>query len=199
MQGVFDFYRERPARPERPPRPERLFFCIRPGPDDADRIWHGAGRLLCDLPAEGKRIAGERLHVSLHHVGDYARLPAKFVFAARRAAGAVAMPPFEMRFESVRSFGARSPPTRQRAWPLVLLGTGDAVRLLQRMLGAAMEKNGLRAAQAFTPHMTLLYGPARLPPRAIEPIRFPVREFALVHSALGLTRHETIGRWPLNG
>lgn len=70
---------------------------------------------------------------------------------------------------------------------------------LHRILGAAMNKNGLRAAEEFTPHMTLSYGPTLIPTQAIEPISFVAREFALIHSKLGLAQYEVIDRWALKG
>jgi 2'-5' RNA ligase len=60
-----------------------------------------------------------------------------------------------------------------------------------------MKKNGLRAAEDFTPHMTLSYGPRAIPMQAIEPIRFAVNEVVLIHSELWLTRYNIIDRWAL--
>lgn len=64
------------------------------------------------------------------------------------------------------------------------------------MLGAAMEKNGFRAGADFTPHMTLSYGSERVPPQAIEPVRFTATELVLIHSRLWLSQYEILGRWP---
>lgn len=80
----------------------------------------------------------------------------------------------------------------------MLLGAGDALFELHKVLGAAMKKNGLRAAEHFTPHMTLLYGSRPMSMQAIEPIRFVVDEFALIHSELWLTRYNVIDRWSLD-
>lgn len=55
-----------------------------------------------------------------------------------------------------------------------LLGEGDALFELHKTLGVAMERNGLKAAKSFMPHMTLFYGSGPIPLQAIEPIRFAV-------------------------
>ena len=47
--------------------------------------------------------------------------------------------------------------------------------------------------------MTLLYGSKPISVQAIEPIHFVVKEFALIHSELWLTRYNTVDRWLLEG
>jgi 2'-5' RNA ligase len=49
----------------------------------------------------------------------------------------------------------------------------------------------------FTPHLTLLYDNRYVEGRDVEPIAWSVREFVLIHSVLGKTRHIHLGRWPL--
>lgn len=196
MQLAFDFSLHEPWRPK---RPERLFFGLLPDAETAARVARIRDRFLREHGLEGRRTSTDRLHVSLHHVGDYGRLRSAFVYAAREAAKAVSLPPFEMSFGLIRSFedipSVGDVPRRQ---PLVLLGEGEAASHLHQALGAAMVRNGLRAGQSFTPHMTLLYGITPVPARKIEPVRLAVRDFALIHSKLGLTQYEVIGRWPLS-
>ncbi len=197
MQGAFDFYRDLPLRPK---RPERLFFGLLPDAETSIRVGRFRRRFFNENHVEGAQLKTERLHMSLHHIGDYKRLPAKFIYAARRAAEAVSMSPFEVILCSVKSFeGAPAIDGRPRRRPLVLLGEGGAVLELHKSLGAAMHKNGLRATEHFTPHMTLSYGPKSIPAQAIEPIRFVVDEFALIHSKLWLTQYDLIDRWALQG
>lgn len=43
----------------------------------------------------------------------------------------------------------------------------------------------------------LLYDPQGIAEHAIEPIRWTAREFVLVHSLLGRSRHVPLGRWAL--
>jgi 2'-5' RNA ligase len=54
------------------------------------------------------------------------------------------------------------------------------------------------AQASFTPHMTLAYDRHHIEKRLLEKkIRWTVREFFLVHSLLGKTQHEELGKWPL--
>jgi 2'-5' RNA ligase len=197
MQGVFDFYRDHPARPK---RPERLFFALFPDTEALTHVAQFRQRFLDENQVEARRLKTERLHVSLHHVGDYKRLPTKYIYAARQAGKAISMCPFEVTFRFIKSFeGAPRADGKPRKRPLVLLGQGDALRELHRSLGTVMKKNGLKAAEHFTPHMTLSYGPNSIPLQPIEPIRFVVGEFALIHSKLWLTQYDLVDRWPLHG
>jgi 2'-5' RNA ligase len=194
MQGAFEFYRDFPVRPQ---RPERLFFGAFPDAETSTRVGRFGERFIREHQLEGARLKAERLHVSLHHVGDYNRLRTKFVYAARQAGKAVSMHRFDVTFCFIKSFeGAPSINGRPRR-PLVLLGENDALFELHRILGTAMEKNGLKAARRFTPHMTLFYGAAPVPIQPIEPIRFAVNEFLLIHSELWLTRYNVVDRWRL--
>jgi len=91
---------------------------------------------------------------------------------------------------------------RPRSRPLVLRGGGDgvaAVTAFQKTLGKAMESAGLgkRVEKRFTPHVTLLYDDRALREQATARVGWTVREFALVHSLLGKTQHNLLGRWPL--
>ena len=196
MQGMFEFCRDLPVRPK---RPERLFFGLFPDAQTAVHVGRFGARFICKNHLEGTPLKSERLHVSLHHVGDYKRLRANVIYAARQAGKAVSLHPFEVTFRSIKSFeGAPSIDGRPRRRPLVLLGERDALSELHKILGAAMEKNGLRAAGHFTPHMTLLYGSKPIPVQTIEPIRFEVKEFVLVHSKLWLTQYDIVDRWSLD-
>jgi 2'-5' RNA ligase len=197
MQGAFEFYEDLPARPK---RPERLFFGVFPDTETSIRVGRFGEQFIRERCLKGRPLRAERLHVSLHHVGDYKRLQTKFLYAAKQAGTAVSMRRFEVTFRFIESFEG-PPPTDARPYrrPLVLLGESDALLELHRVLGAAMERSGLRAAEDFTPHMTMFYGAKPIARQAIEPFRFVVREFALIHSELWRTRYNVIGRWPLGG
>jgi 2'-5' RNA ligase len=192
MQCAFDFHEDLNHRPK---RPERLFFCLQPDSETGSRVARFGDRFFSENHLKGTRLTTERLHVSLHHVGDYTRLRTKFVYAAQRAGMAVSMGPVEVEFRFVQSF--EGAPRKKGPQPLVLLGEGDALRELFHTLGVAMTRNGLQAAEDFTPHMTLFYGPQPVPVQAIEPIRFVAKDFTLMHSRLGLAQHEVINRWSL--
>lgn len=188
-QGVFDFCRHGPARPK---RPERLFFALLPNGQTALRIADFAEQFVRANGLQGTRMKADRLHVSLHHIGDFKRLRSDVMYAVGQAGDSVSAPSFEMTFGSVATFGAED-----GRKPLVLLAAVDAVLPFHQLLGAALKKSGLRAGEHFTPHMTLFYGATRIPPQAIEPIRFHVKDFVLIHSALGLKKYNVLQRWSL--
>ena len=52
---------------------------------------------------------------------------------------------------------------------------------------------------AATPHLTLLYDRRKLEEQPIDEIGWSVRDFVLIHSLYGLSRHVPLGRWPLRG
>jgi 2'-5' RNA ligase len=195
MQGAFDFYHDLAPRPR---RPERLFFGLFPDAETAGLIATFRQQFRRDNGLPGKPLRPDRLHVSLRHLGDYARLPGTVVYAARAAGKAVAARACPVTFRCIGSFAP--PPSRgerARRSPLVLLGDGAAFDALQGALGAALAMNGLPAGERFTPHMTLSYGPRQIAVRPIAPIRFLARELVLVHSELWRTRYNVLGRWPL--
>lgn len=196
MQGTFDFYQQ--AR-DRPKKPERLFFGLFPDAATSRGVTEFGERFASAHRLPGKALRPERLHVSLHHVGDYKRLRSKFVYAAQHAGRAVLQRPVEVAFRFIETFAP--PPVASGAGqhPLVLRGEGGALFELHAMLGAAMRKYGFKPADAFVPHMTLLYGPRAVPLQPIAPIQFVAREFLLIHSEVGLSRYTVLGRWPLLG
>ena len=197
MQGSLAFAEEPPRARK---RSDGLFFALFPDAGTARRIGRRADRFVGERRLRGRRLRDDRLHVSVQFVGTYPRLRRSIVHAAQLAGDAVSQPPFEVTFRFVESFEA--PPSRgdgPSRHPLVLLGEGEGLFALHGRLGLAMQSIGLRPGETFVPHMTLLYGPTRIPRQAIEPIRFVVREFVLVHSERGLSKYHALGRWPLAG
>ncbi|MDT2022264.1 2'-5' RNA ligase family protein [Methylocella sp. CPCC 101449] len=195
MQDAFDFYWDFPGRPS---RPDRIFYALFPDAETAvkaeefGRLFRKTHRLI------GSPLLTERLHISLQHIADYRRVRSKFLYAAQRAGNRIAIPPFEVSLSAIETFHEGRP-----NWhPLVLRAEGQLLSDLQRQLGLAMTENGLKlqTSGAFLPHMTLSYGPGMVRLRAIEPIRFVVKEFCLVHNERWLGRlgtYHLLERWPL--
>jgi 2'-5' RNA ligase len=177
---------------------DRLFFCLYPDAATAERIAALAHRIKQARSLSGEPLPAERLHVSQHHLGDYAGLPDAILANAFVAGGSVAMAPFTVTFDRVESFtrGARSR-------PLVLRSSDEngGLAALHRNLGAAMKRTGLGhwAHSSFTPHMTLLYDDALVEEVPIEPVSWTVREVTLVHSLLGQGIHIRLASWALRG
>lgn len=176
----------------------RLFLAIKP---DADTAGHIAGLIEQLRPVvgfKGKALRAERLHITLHHLGDFVHLPPEDVVArVRAAAGNLALPPFDVTFNQVVSFHGR----RDRR-PFVLMGDAGVAGLMafQAALGGALQHAAVPLLHGhFQPHITLLYDRGGFAPKAVEPITWTVREFVLIHSWLGKTRYDELGRWPLKG
>jgi RNA 2',3'-cyclic 3'-phosphodiesterase len=176
-----------------------LFFAIYPDVNAAASAAQSARRLRGKFGLKGGLLLTEHFHVSLQHLGLYDRLPRRIVAAASEAAATVAMPPFKVGFDRATSFSGRPGNV-----PFVLLGDDGVAGLsmFQQMLGTAMENAGLGhwVNRHYTPHMTLLYADRRVNEWIfIEAIDWTVREFVLVRSLIGRTRHIPIARWPLRG
>lgn len=92
---------------------ERLFFAVMADAPTAEHAARIADSLLRGGHAEGKPLARERLHVTLHHLGDYAGgLPPSLVSRASQATTRVQMDAFAVEFDRVGTFvaGARNFP-----------------------------------------------------------------------------------------
>lgn len=179
------------------PPTDRLFFAVMPDAASAARIAETAQALKRRLGLKGRLIEAERLHITLHHVGDHPGFPPGLVQQAQQAGAALRIAPFEVVFERAESFAGRP-----RNRPFVLRGDAHlaAVTACQQALGVQMAKAGLgRWIDArFTPHVTLAYDDQLVPPQALEPLGWRVDELVLVHSLLGRHQHVVLGRWPLN-
>lgn len=177
---------------------DRLFFAIYPDAVSAARIARLAQTLRLEHGLNGSPFKTERLHVTLHFLGDFPGVPQDVVAVAAKAAAAVSMAPFEIAFDRASSFGSK-PGGR----PFVLRG-GDgiaAVTSFHTALGALLEKTGLRCRpeRQYTPHLTLLYDDRTVAEQVVETVHWTVREFVLVHSLLGRTQHTPLGRWQMHG
>jgi RNA 2',3'-cyclic 3'-phosphodiesterase len=179
---------------------DRLFFAIFPSEEAIPQIVKTAQQLRDQHGLTGKSLSNDRLHVTLHHVGDYAGLPNGLVETVQEVASKISMPAFDVTFDRAMSFAGRP-----RNKPFVLRGnesdSGGLAALMgfQKTLYLAMCRAGLdggRVNSHYAPHATLLYDDQTVKEQAIEPIRWTAHEFVLVHSLLGQTKHIHLGRWP---
>jgi 2'-5' RNA ligase len=177
---------------------DRLFFAVFPDDTAAGQIAAAASGLRDENRLRGRPLETGRFHVTLHHVDDYLGLPPDVVDAVSAAAETVRSAPFEVEFDYAASFSGR-PGNR----PFVLRGGAglDALKAFRGKLAEALVRTGVgrKPSAQFVPHVTLLYDHLAIQQRPVEPIRWIVREFVLVHSLLGRTRHIPLARWPLNG
>jgi len=162
----------------------RLFFALLPPPSSACEIERLSWKL-----GWGRRVRTEHFHVTLVVTEDHEAPPIRLADRMMRIAGELILPPFLMDqlASSKRSLALRP---HDKLWRLLLL---------QRQLERALALSGIRrrVGWRFSPHLTLLYrqGPPLFCP--VPPITWWADELVLVHSHVGLTRHEILGRWPL--
>lgn len=174
-----------------------VFFAVMPAPDTAARIAGMGGWLRSDVHVKGKPLGAERLHITLHSLGNFVHVSEVIVARACAAAASIDVPPFGVTLDRISSFNGRP-----GNWPLVLTASArlEALDQLRQKLGKALRAAGLRVSSArFTPHLTLLYDERKFESRAIEPITWTVRELVLIDSWLGKTHYDIKGRWPLKG
>lgn len=182
----------------RPPSTDRLFFALLPDAAAIARIEKLVRDLQGDFGLKGKPLGAKRFHVTLHVVDDFPYFPREIADASARTAHSVAaMPPFKLGFDRVGSFTRKA-----RNMPLVLLGDDGLVTvraLQQALVDALTQAHPGRGREHYTPHLTLLYDDQHVVARPIEPITWTAREFVLVRSLIGRSRHEVLARLPLRG
>jgi RNA 2',3'-cyclic 3'-phosphodiesterase len=185
------------AKPHRkfgPSQKERIFLAALPDDATAARIYALAEKLKTEQGFTGNLILPQHLHVTLFHLGDWAALPEEIVNLASAAASQVHVPAFDVAFRRAESFRNST-----GVYPIVLTGDKAQWRGLHEGLRVALAGAGLGGATRgdFEPHVTLTYDPIRMKPHAIDPITWTVKDFVLIHSVLGKTTHNHLGRWPL--
>lgn len=179
-----------------PSQKHRTFLAVVPDAETATRIHALAQELKTRHGLSGNLILPEHLHVTLFHLGGWVALPEEIVAIASLAASRVRQPGFQVEFKRAESFRNST-----GVYPFVF--TGDkypaAWNGLHEALRVALTDAGLSGATKgeFLPHVTLTYDTVRVKPHAIAPIEWPVRDFVLIHSELGRTTHNHLGRWRL--
>ncbi len=176
---------------------ERLFLGLMLPPAQAAEATAVLEQSRTGEGLRGAAVRPDRLHITLIHVGDYARaLPGSVVEAVRQAAATLATPAFGLTLDRVSSFSGA--PGKH---PHVLLGDRgvEALRAFRNDLLTAVIRQGVKplSRQDFNPHVTLSYADRRLPERPIRPISWRPEEFVLIHSEVGRSIYHTLGRWPL--
>jgi len=176
------------AEPGAAPR-ERLFFALWPEPALQAELARLGRRLV---RKGGRRLPPEAIHLTLLFLGGVD--PATRA-CLERAAGAVAVPAFELVIDRAGAF-----PRARVVW----VGPAGAPPPLARLEAALREAAagcGLEPdTRPFVPHLTLARKAAPVPAGPLpEPVRWAVADFALVRSRLrpGGAEYEVLRRWPL--
>lgn len=108
-----------------------------------------------------------------------------------RAGEAVAAAPFDLTLDRLSG--------GQRTVALRPAHSAPPLRALHAAIARAMSEQGvaMRPGWQFNPHLTLVYRDGENVARPTDAFGWPVREFVLIESLVGLTRHDVLGRWPL--
>lgn len=180
--------------PPRQPVRNNVFFALLPPPDAALAAAKTATAAIARWPAPARCRPLRLLHVSLVGIDDDAPDPRLALVVARQVADRIRAAPFVLRFERALSFkvGTR--------WALVLaIAAAQAPEELRQLRAAMATSLGQRPARAdaFVPHLTLLYTPVAVPEHRVPPVEWKVERFALVHSFVGQSRYEILESWPL--
>jgi RNA 2',3'-cyclic 3'-phosphodiesterase len=176
-----------------------VFFAIYPPDDIGADIDQRTMQLKTRLRLKGNPLGHWRYHATLCPIGVYSDLPDGVIDAVAAAAATISTSPFDVAFDRIESF-----PRRQGKRPMVLLGDDGVAGLvaLQRQLETTLRKIGFPqwVTRPYNPHVTLLYDEQEMPRQTIEPVRWTVREFALVRSLIGEGRHMKLRQpWQLHG
>lgn len=175
------------SEPSRQAECHRFFFALKPDADMARRT-----RAFAEdrLGVKGL-LRAEHLHVTLALTEDFADVPAALIAALHHAGDAVRSAPFDLRLD--RLTGSR------RSISLRPSATLPALFALQAAIADGMTRVQvtMRRDWSFTPHETLAHRKGAPFEQRVEGFQWPVTDFVLVHSHVGLNRHDVIGRWLL--
>jgi RNA 2',3'-cyclic 3'-phosphodiesterase len=168
------------------------------GIDAAARIYRLASIVKRARGFKGGLIGPERLQVSLVSFGWWDDRAEKTITTVDRAAAELKVLPFEVTLDRTMSFS-----NRPDNHAFVLMGSGgvDRLRAFHALFGVTLTRSELlcRGHTISTPHVTLLYDKRVVDEQPIEPISWAVREFVLIRSLRGQTRHIDLARWQLRG
>ena len=187
---------ERPANGRKPGEPRKrfkLFFAILPDAVTAAEISKLGIRLDRQYGIHGDPLKTDRLHITLHVLGEYDERPDDVIDMGKRVGDLMHAAPFEVMFDRAMTFNTSSNPYVL----LVSESTDKAIRDFWLSLGMEIANFRPFRKPKFKPHMTLSYKGNVTPEHPIEPIRWTAREFVLINSHVGETYHEHVGHWPL--
>jgi len=171
-----------------------LFFALLPPRDTGDVLERLGRHLQQAHRLRGQRIGQDRLHITLAPVFAPHRSLADTVARAKSVAAEIQYRRFPICLEWSESFRLRG-----SRHPFVLRGEQGVqpVADLRREMRTQMIRAGFTVETSFTPHVTLLWADRAVEANPIAPIPWTVRDFVLVLSVVGQSRHIHIGRWPL--
>jgi 2'-5' RNA ligase len=170
-----------------PPERHRVFFAL--WPDDATRAAISRATRAVVGASGGRPIAKERLHVTVAFLGELAAAG----LAAVHAVPPVAVGAFELVLDLVGVW-----PESKILWLAPSAPPEALLELEARLWDGLAERGFVPEERVYRPHVTLARR-ARPVEAVVEPVRFTVRDLALVESFPdGRNVHyEVLDRWRL--
>ena len=170
--------------------PDNLLLAIFPPGEAIEELAFARDRLA----GPGSPVANGRLHLTMMLLDQFFERQSRQVDRVRSILSANILPACRVMLDWMT--GGSGSTLLMPSEPLL------GVKLLQGHLADILARGGLSAPRVwrFRPHVTLLYQrdherrPVNEP---IDPIGWRADEIVLIHSHVGRTRHETLGRWPL--
>jgi 2'-5' RNA ligase len=173
--------------PDGRPGRHRVFFAL--WPDDATRAAISRATRDAVRLSGGRPIAKERLHITVAFLGE---LTAAGLDVARTVPP-ISVGPFELALDSVGVW-----PESKILWLAATALPDELVELEKRLWDSLVERGFRGEDRDYRPHVTLARR-ARPVDFAVEPVRCPVRDLALVESFPDghNVHYEVLERWPL--
>ena len=177
-----------------------MFFALLPDEEAKAEIIRIGERFVKSHRLGGSSVDIDQLHVTLIPIGKPDRLRQPPESALLAAAENVRVKTFDVTLDSAMRFSNEGLDGR---FPFVLCAdtsTTETALSLRKALAHAQYAQGLFVAgvSSYMPHLTLLYGQGvEAIEQPIPPISWRAREFVLIRSFFGQSRHEIMGRWPL--
>jgi 2'-5' RNA ligase len=171
------------SRPDR----HRVFFAL--WPDDAVRASISRATRDGVRVSAGRPIAKERLHATVAFLGELTAAGLEMA----RSVPPIAVGPFELTLDALGTW-----PESRILW-CAPSAPPQALFELEAGLWDGLASRGFRGEErVYRPHVTLARR-AKPVTAQIEPVRWPVRDLALVESfPVGRSAHyEVLARWPL--
>ena len=174
----------------------RYFFALMPPLDHAAALDVFAHELRRSHDLRGWPIGPERYHLTLCGIERYGGAAGWEIAALEKIGASMVASTFTIAFDHVAGHGSLG--DRQA----IFLETSQTFPILDRLQGRLrreMRAKGFRTPSKFGPHVTLLYDERPFSRAIIPPASFQVREFVLIRSIHGESRHDHLARWPLSG
>lgn len=164
----------------------RLFFALKPSRIEANLT--GLFRDATGIALNA--VANDRLHVTLGITNNYAALPADVAQRMLTIGEHLAGDPFLLSLDRLSGSG-QSIALRPNKRP-------PALSAMQKQIDDQLRYwNLMRTNWSFNPHVTLGYRPGLSFLKPVTPLEWDVHDVVLIHSVVGATQHNELGRWPL--